>query len=90
MGLSLKQYYSWQRPPLIGRLFARVHMGTLARRRRWQAIVQQTIRAVLELNDTAPFDPRTVLSAAEIRLQMSKYLPAEEKLSSLIVAMREE
>jgi hypothetical protein len=56
--------------------------------RRWQDIVEQTFRTALA--DEEYRDPSAVLSTAEIRLRMGEYLPFEEKLSDLIVALREE
>jgi hypothetical protein len=90
MHLAPKQHVSWLRPSLADPLLIRVYEEVLARRQRWQESIQRTIRTVLGLGDTDPFDPDTVLSAAEIRAQMSEHLPYEEKLSGLIVAMREE
>jgi len=80
----------WLQPHLVDPLLIRVYEEVLTRRRRWQEIVQRTIRTILGLGDTDPFDPTTVPSAAEIRVQISQHLPYEEKLSSLVVAMREE
>ena len=86
----LNQRRSGQQPSWTDPLFIRVYEETLARRQHWQSIVQQALRAALGLSDTVPFDPDSVPSAAEICLQMSKQLPYEGKLSSLVTAMREE
>ena len=79
------------RPPVWSEpLFIRVYDEALARRQHWQSNIQQALCAVLGLSDTAPFDPESVPSAAEIRSQVNKYLPPEVKLSSLVTALREE
>lgn len=90
MELSPKQRVPWPPRSLADPLMIRVYEEALTQRQRWQDMIQQTIRMVLGLSDAERFDSDEVLSAAEIRLQMSEHLPYEEKLSSLVVAMREE
>jgi len=90
MDLSTKQRVIWPQRSLVDPLLIRVYEEVLARRRRWRDIIQRTIRMALGLGDSDAFDPTTVLSAAEIRVQISEHLPYEERLSSLVVAMREE
>lgn len=62
----------------------------LAHEKRWQVTIHQLICVLLGLEDDQAFDPASVPSAAEIREQMTQYIPEEEKFSNLIVAMREE
>ena len=77
-------------PSLADPLLIRVNTEALTKRQEWQDAVQQTIRMILGLADAQPFVPEAVLSAREIRERMSEQLPFDEKLSSLIIAMREE
>ncbi len=90
MEVSIREHVSQLPASLADPLMLRVYEETFIQRQRWQAIIRQTIRRLLGLGEDEAFDPDTVLSAAEIRVQMSEHVPYEEKLSSLIVAMREE
>jgi len=76
--------------PLADPLLIRVYAEALTERQEWQAAVQQTIRAILGLADAQPFVPESILSTREIRERTSAQFPLDEKLSSLIIAMREE
>jgi len=67
-----------------------VSAEVLAYEKDWQVAIHQLIRELLGLEDHQAFDPASVPSAAEIREQMTQYIPEEEKFSDLIVVMREE
>ena len=71
-------------------LLIRVYAEAFTRRQQWQDTIQQTVRTILELADAQPFAPESVLSARDIRERMSEQIPFDEKLSSVIIAMREE
>lgn len=57
---------------------------------RWQAGIDHLIREVLGLKGDQPLDPATVLSADEIRKEMNRYIPEDQKFCDLIVDMRQE
>ncbi|RMF28456.1 MAG: hypothetical protein D6759_15810 [Chloroflexi bacterium] len=68
----------------------KAYAEALRRRRERQADIDQLICDVLGLPADQPFDPATVPSAEEIRAEMARYIPFEEKLSDWITSIREE
>jgi len=71
-------------------LMLKAYAQGLKQKERWQTGIDHLISDMLGLRGDQPFDPAAVPSANEIRRQMSRYIPKSEKLSDLIVAMREE
>jgi len=71
-------------------LILKAYAEALKHKERWQTGIDQLISEVLGLEGDQAFDPAAVPSANEIRRQMSRYIPKSEKLSDLIVSMREE
>jgi len=71
-------------------LMLRAYAEALKRKERWQTGIDKLISEVLGLGGDQPFDPAAVPSADEIRRRMSRHIPESEKLSDLVVAMREE
>jgi hypothetical protein len=70
--------------------FIRAYEEGMAQRTRWQASVQQALRALWGLDDNLPVDANAIPSAAEIRALIGSYLPYEVKLSELIIRERED
>ena len=71
-------------------VFIRAYEATVVERRRWEASVQQALRALLGVNNDLPLDATAIPSASEIRAQMRGYLAYETKLSELVSREREE
>ncbi|MEI9476370.1 MAG: hypothetical protein WCO26_07315 [Deltaproteobacteria bacterium] len=71
-------------------LMLKAYTEALKQKHRWQASIDELIREVLGLKSDQPFDPSAVPSAEEIRKEMSRYIPENEKLSDLLIALREE
>lgn len=70
--------------------FIRAFVEAQSRRDQWQASVDQLVRDMLGLRADEALDPASVPSAAEIRAEISRNVPQDEKLSDMVVAMREE
>jgi len=79
----------WLSQLSVDPVFIRAYEATLVARRRWEASVQQTLRALLGVNNDLPLDTTAIPSASEIRAQMRGYLPYEVKLSELVIKERE-
>ncbi|HID63402.1 MAG TPA: hypothetical protein EYP49_11780 [Anaerolineae bacterium] len=62
----------------------------LGRKSRWQESIDRLIRDVLNLDADYPLETVVIPSAQQIRQQLAEYLPFEDKLSDLIVSLREE
>lgn len=71
-------------------LMLKAYAEALKQKQRWEASINELLREVLNLKGDKPLDPDTVPSAEEIRKEMNRYIPENEKLSDLLTAMREE
>ena len=71
-------------------LMLKAYVEALEHRERWQASIDHLILEVLGLKGDQPLDPATVPSVNEISQEMNRYIPENEKLSDLIIAMRKE
>jgi len=71
-------------------LLIRAYAEALNRKERWQASIDRLIRDVLSLDADYPLEKIAIPSAQQIRQQLGEYLPSDDKLSDLIVSLREE
>jgi len=71
-------------------LMLKAYAEALKQKHRWEASINELVREVLGLKGDKLLDPATVPSAEEIRKEMNRYIPENEKLSDLLTAMREE
>jgi len=71
-------------------LMLKAYAEALKQKHKWEASINELVREVLGLKGDKPLDPATVPSAEEIRKEMNRYIPENEKLSDLVTAMREE
>ena len=71
-------------------LLIEAYAEALGRKSRWQESIDRLIRNVLNLDADYPLEKIAVPSAQQIRQQLAEYLPADDKLSGLIVSLREE
>ena len=87
---SVEQQAVWLSQLWADPVFIRAYEATVVERRRWEASVQQALRALLGVNNNLPLDSTAIPSASEIRAQMRGYLSYELKLSEQVIRDREE
>ncbi len=71
-------------------LLIRAYAEALSQKGRWQESIDRLIRDVLNLDADYPLETMAIPSAQQIRQQLGEYLPSDDKLSDLIVSLREE
>ncbi len=62
----------------------------LTQKARWQERIDRLIRDVLNLDADYSLETMAIPSARQIRQQLEEYLPSDDKLSDLVVSLREE
>ena len=77
-------------PQVTDPLMLRAYTEALKQKQKWQASIDELIRVVLGLGYDQSLDPGIIPSAEEIRKEMNRYIPENEKLSDLLITMREE
>ena len=75
--------------PVSDPLLLKAYSEALKQKQRWRTNIDQLIRDILGLKNDQSLDPAAIPSAEQIRKEMSRYIPESEKLSDLIVVMRE-
>jgi hypothetical protein len=68
----------------------KAYAEALSQKGKWQESIDKLIRDVLNLEADYPLETMTIPSAHQIRQQLEEYLPSDDKLSDLIVSLREE
>jgi hypothetical protein len=76
--------------PTFDPLVLKAYSEALKQKQKWRTSIDQLIRDTLGLKEDQPLNPGMIPSAEEIRREMNRYIPETEKLSDLIIAMREE
>lgn len=71
-------------------LLIEAYAEALGRKSRWQESIDRLIRDVLNLDTDYPLERVAIPSARQIRQRLAEYLPSDDKLSNLIVSLREE
>ncbi len=71
-------------------LLIKAYAEALGRKSRWQESIDRLIRDVLSLDADYPLETVVIPSAQQIRQQLGEYLPFEDRLSDLVVSLREE
>ena len=87
---SVEQQTVWLSQTWADPQFLRAYEATVVERRRWEAIVEQAVRALLGVDNGLPIDSIAIPSASEIRAQMRGYLPYAVRLSEQVIREREE
>ena len=77
-------------PKTTDPLLLRAYAEALKQKQKWQSSVDELIRMLLGLGYDQSLDPEVIPSAEEIRKEMNRYIPENEKLSDLLITMREE
>ena len=77
-------------PQVTDPLLLRAYAEALKQKQKWQSSVDELIRMLLGLGYDQSLDPEVIPSAEEIRKEMNRYIPENEKLSDLLITMREE
>ena len=77
-------------PKTTDPLLLRAYAEALKQKQKWQSSVDELIRMLLGLGYDQSLDPGIIPSAEEIRKEMNRYIPENEKLSDLLITMREE
>lgn len=70
-------------------LMLRAYTEALKQKQKWQASIDELIRVVLDLGYGQSLDPGRIPSAEEIRKEMTHYIPENEKLSDVLITIRE-
>jgi len=68
----------------------KAYAEALNRKSRWHESIDRLIRDVLNLDADYPLETMAIPSARQIRQQLGEYLASDDKLSDLIVSLREE
>jgi len=77
-------------PKATDPLMLRAYAEALKQKQKWQSNIDELIRMVLGLGYNQSLDPGVIPSAEEIQKEMNRYIPENEKLSDLLITMREE
>ena len=71
-------------------LMLKAYAEALKKKQQWQSNIDELIHEVLGLKGDQPINLSEIPSTEKICSEMARYIPENEKLSDLAIAMREE